>query len=155
MNNLRALSTRMSWKNKVVRWHHNLVKLSWFYINMTQTNSSVKCQKKIIFVFFFFSSLNKIHITNGGLRVHSIIHSTLFTTSYPLTFIMFPLSLGVLDRMVGVYVEASFFFEIHQVEPILSFQVILTVLTIVVQIQEVVQQEKVVCRILSSKFNRR
>ena len=68
---------------------------------------------------------------------------------------MFPLSLGVLDRMVGVYVEASFFFEIHQVEPILSFQVILTVLTIVIQVQEVVQQEKVVCRILSSKFNRR
>ena len=81
--------------------------------------------------------------------------NTIITASCSLTFIVFPLSLGVLDRMIGVSVEASFFFEIHQVKPVLSFQVIVTVLTIFVQVQKVVIEEKVVCRILPSKFNRR
>ena len=109
--------------------------------------------------------MDKIHITNGSLRVqdiflhlyHTIIHmsNTIITTSCSLTFIMFPFSLRILDRMVGVSVEASFFFEIHQVEPVLSFKVIVTVLTIVIQVEEVVEQEKVVCRVLASKVNRR
>ena len=68
---------------------------------------------------------------------------------------MFPFSLGVLDRMIGVAIETIFFFEIHQVQPVLSLQVILTVLSVVVQVEEVVQQEKVVCGVLAIKFNRR
>ena len=102
----------------------------------------------------------KIQIANGSLRVQDIFlhhyHTiTIITASCSLTFIVFPLSLGVLYWMMGVSVEASFFFEIHQVKPVLSFQVIVTVLTIVVQVEQVVQEEKVVCRILPSKFNRR
>ena len=55
--------------------------------------------------------------------------------------------------MIGVAIESIFFFEIHQVEPVLSFQVIVTdtVLTIVIQVEEVVEEEKVVCGVLPSK----
>ena len=78
---------------------------------------------------------------------------TVITKSCPLTFVMFPLSLGVLDRMIRVAIESIFFFEIHQVEPVLSFQVIVTdtVLPIVIQVEEVVEEQKVVCGVLPSK----
>ena len=71
---------------------------------------------------------------------------------------MFPLPLRVLDGMVRVAVEAaSLFFEIHQVEPVLSIQVIVThtVLTVVIQVEKVVEQQEVVSRVLTSKVNRR
>ena len=57
--------------------------------------------------------------------------------------------------MIGVAIETIFFFEIHQVQPVLSLQVILTVLPIVVQVEKVVEEEKVVCGVLPSKEDTR
>ena len=57
--------------------------------------------------------------------------------------------------MIGVAIETIFFFEIHQVQPVLSLQVILTILPIVVQVEKVVEEEKVVCGVLPSKEDTR
>ena len=123
------------------------------------------CTKKILFVLGCFSSSDKILLTSRDLRVADIfLHLVTplrkcqtelnFMQNSSLTFIVFPFSLGILYRMVGVAVEGSFFFEIHQVEPVLSIQVIITqsVLTVVIQVEEIVDEEKVICGVLPSKF---